>query len=115
MFEWTDNSDVAGIATWLVDRPVKVLVIVLLALLTRRVVHKGIDGLIDRLMSERSSEERDAVQAAEASSGMLRRGVLSEKLASLHERTERARQRAKTLGVLFKSIASAVIGAVTLR
>jgi len=114
VFEWTDNSDVAGIATWLVDRPVKVLVIVLLALLTRRVVHKGIDGLIDRLMSERSSEERDAVQAAEASSGMLRRGVLSEKLASLHERTERARQRAKTLGVLFKSIASAVIGAVTL-
>lgn len=114
VFEWTDNSDVAGIATWLVDRPVKVLVIVLLALLTRRIVHKAIDGLIERLMSERSSEEKDAVQAAEASSGTLRREVLSEKLASLRERTDRARQRAKTLGVLFKSIASAVIGAVTL-
>ena len=114
VFEWTDNSDVAGIATWLVDRPVKVLVIVLLALLTRRIVHKAIDGLIDRLMSERSTEEKDAVQAAEASSGTLRREMLSEKLASLRERTDRARQRAKTLGVLFKSIASAVIGAVTL-
>lgn len=114
VFEWTDNSDVAGIATWLVDRPVKVLVIVLLALLTRRIVHKAIDGLIDRLMSERSSEEKDAVRAAEASSSMLRREVLSGKLASLRNRTDRARQRAKTLGMLFKSIASAAVGTVTL-
>ena len=114
VFEWTDNSDVAGIATWLVDRPVKVLFIVLLALLTRRIVHKAIDGLIDRLMSERSSEEKDAVRAAEASSSMLRREVLSGKLASLRNRTDRARQRAKTLGMLFKSIASAAVGTVTL-
>ena len=83
MLEWTNNSDIAGIATWLVDRPVKVVVIFLLALLTRRLVHKAIDGLIDRLMSERSSDEQDAVQAAEAASGMLRREVLSEKLASV--------------------------------
>ena len=113
VFEWTDNSDVAGIATWLVDRPVKVVVIILLALLVRRLVHRAIDGLIDRLMSERSTEESDAVAAAEAATGTLRREVLAEKLASLRERTERARQRAKTLGVLFKSIASAVIGVVT--
>ncbi len=113
VFEWTDNSDLAGIATWLVDRPVKVVVIVLLALLVRRLVHRAIDGLIERLMSERSTEERDAVAAAEAATGTLRRDLLAEKLASLRERTERARQRAKTLGVLFKSIASAVIGVVT--
>lgn len=114
VFEWTDNSDVAGVATWLVDRPVKVVLIALLALVIRRIVHRAIDGLIDRLMSERSSEERDAVEAAEASTGTLRRDLLTEKLASLRERTERARQRAKTLGVLFKSIASAVIGVVTI-
>jgi len=113
VFEWTDNSDLAGIATWLVDRPVKVVVIVLLALLVRRLVHRAIDGLIERLMSERSTEERDAVAAAEAATGTLRRDLLAEKLASLRERTERARQRAKTLGVLFKSIASAVVGIVT--
>ena len=113
IFDWTDNSDLAGIATWLVDRPVKVLVIVLLAMVVRRIVHRAIDGLIDRLMSERSSEERDAVEAAEAATGTLRRDILAEKLANLRERTERARQRAKTLGVLFKSIASAVVGVVT--
>ena len=113
VFEWTDNSDLAGIATWLVDRPVKVVIIILLALLVRRVVHIAIDGLIERLMSERSTEERDAVAAAEAATGTLRRELLAEKLASLRERTERARQRAKTLGVLFKSVASAVVGVVT--
>ncbi|HBQ04583.1 MAG TPA: mechanosensitive ion channel protein MscS, partial [Acidimicrobiaceae bacterium] len=80
----------------------------------RRVVHRAIDGLIERLMSERSSDERDAVAAAEAATGTLRRELLTEKLASLRERTDRARQRAKTLGVLFKSIASAVIGVVTI-
>ena len=114
VFDWTDNSDLAGVATWLVDRPVKVAVIALLALIIRRVVHRAIDGLIDRLMSERSSEQREAVEAAEAAAGTLRRDLLTEKLASLRERTERARQRAKTLGVLFKSIASAVIGVVTI-
>ncbi|MFL2985660.1 MAG: mechanosensitive ion channel family protein [Candidatus Poriferisodalaceae bacterium] len=114
VFDWTGNSDLAGVATWVVDRPVKVAVIALLALIIRRVVHRAIDGLIDRLMSERSSEERDAVEAAEAATGTLRRDILTEKLASLRERTERARQRAKTLGVLFKSIASAVIGVVTI-
>jgi small conductance mechanosensitive channel len=45
---------------------------------------------------------------------MLRREVLSGKLASLRNRTDRARQRAKTLGMLFKSIASAAVGTVTL-
>ena len=114
VFEWTDNSDLAGVATWLVDRPVKVVLIALLALAIRRVVHRAIDGLIERLMSERSSDERDAVAAAEAATGTLRRELLTEKLASLRERTDRARQRAKTLGVLFKSIASAVIGVVTI-
>ena len=114
VFDWTDNSDLAGVATWLVARPVKVAVIALLALIIRRVVHRAIDGLIDRLMSERSSEQREAVEAAEAAAGTLRRDLLTEKLASLRERTERARQRAKTLGVLFKSIASAVIGVVTI-
>ena len=114
VFDWTGNSDLAGVATWVVDRPVKVAVIALLALIIRRVVRRAIDGLIDRLMSERSSEERDAVEAAEAATGTLRRVILTEKLASLRERTERARQRAKTLGVLFKSIASAVIGVVTI-
>ena len=114
VFDWTGNSDLAGVATWLVDRPVKVAVIALLALIIRRVVHRAIDGLIDRLMSERSSEQREAVEAAEAAAGTLRRDLLTEKLASLRERTERARQRAKTLGVLFKSIASAVIGVVTI-
>ena len=114
VFDWTDNSDLAGVATWLVDRPVKVAVIALLALIIRRVVHRAIDGLIDRLMSERSSEQREAVEAAEAAAGTLRRDLLTEKLASLRERTERARQRAKTLGVLFKSIASAVSGVVTI-
>jgi len=64
-------------------------------------------------MSERSTEERDAVAAAEAATGTLRRELLADKLASLRDRTERARQRAKTLGVLFKSIASAVVGVVT--
>ena len=78
VFEWTDNSDLAGIATWVVDRPVKVVVIVLLALLVRRLVHRAIDGLIERLMSERSTEERDAVAAAEAATGTLRRDLLAE-------------------------------------
>ena len=74
VFEWTDNPDLAGVATWLVDRPVKVVVIALLALVIRRVVHRAIDGLIERLMSERSSDERNAVAAAEAATGNKCRG-----------------------------------------
>ncbi|MGZ0217168.1 MAG: hypothetical protein ACKVKP_14115, partial [Acidimicrobiales bacterium] len=75
---------------------------------------RGIDGLIERLMQERKVDERGAVEEVESTGTAMRRDILARKLSALHERSERARQRAKTLGVLFKSVASAGIGAVML-
>ena len=74
----------------------------------------GFDGLIERLMQERKVDEQGAVEEVESTGTAIRRDILARKLSALHERSERARQRAKTLGVLFKSVASAGIGAVML-
>lgn len=114
IFELTDSSDMAALAGFLVDKPVKIILIVVLALVVRRIVHRGIDGLIERLMQERKVDEQGAVEEVESTGTAIRRDILARKLSALHERSERARQRAKTLGVLFKSVASAGIGAVML-
>lgn len=109
VYEWTDNDALAGAATWLVDRPVKVLTIIVLAWVIRRFAHRTIDGLVERLVKDRQAEEEAAAEQARVSGDRWSREVLAAKLASLHDRSERSLQRARTLGVLFKSAASAVI------
>ena len=93
VYEWTDNDALAGAATWVVDRPVKVLVIIVLALFVRRLAHRGIDALVERLVSDRRAEEEAATEEAKASGDRWSREVLAAKLASLHDRSERSRIR----------------------
>ena len=102
IFELTDSSDIAALAGFVVDKPVKIILIVVLALVVRRIVHRGIDGLIERLMQERKVDEQGAVEEVESTGTAMRRDILARKLSALHERSERARQRAKTLGVLLR-------------
>ena len=66
VFDWTGNSDLAGVATWLVDLPVKVSVIGRLAYIIRRDVQRKIEGLIGHLLYERYSEQVFAEETTEA-------------------------------------------------
>jgi len=49
VFEWTDSEALAGLAEWVIDRPIRVLVIILVAWLVNRVVRRSIGVLSDRI------------------------------------------------------------------
>lgn len=49
VFDWTDNETLASFSTWVIDRPARVLVIVLVAWLVNRTARRAIAALSDRI------------------------------------------------------------------
>jgi small conductance mechanosensitive channel len=92
----TSTSSAHKLIQFLIDRPLKVLVLVLLAWIGVRFAHRAIARFVSRLQPE---------QAREAL-GILREGSMPDDTAPL--RLRRA-QRAETVGALLKSAAGLVI------
>jgi small-conductance mechanosensitive channel len=97
----TETSSAHHLIDFLIDRPLKVLILVVVAWIGVRVAHRAIDRFVSRLQPE---------QAREAL-GLLRDGAVPEDTTPL--RLRRA-QRAETVGALLKSAASLVIWVLTM-
>ncbi|MEM7091966.1 MAG: mechanosensitive ion channel family protein [Actinomycetota bacterium] len=54
IYEWTGNSTLAGLSEWLIDRPVRVLIIVGLAWLINRFARRAISAFSDGIRSQPS-------------------------------------------------------------
>jgi moderate conductance mechanosensitive channel len=104
VYNITKNETLAVNAEWAISKPLAILVVVLLAVLTRWVLHK----LIDRVTSRAS----DGVMPGSFGLGKL--GRSAEKRASGAQSVAAARheQRAKAMGSLLKSISTGVIFAI---
>ncbi|RJS45106.1 mechanosensitive ion channel family protein [Nocardioides cavernaquae] len=81
---WTGNDDLAELATWVLGKPLAILVLILLGLLVRWVVQRVIDRTVDRLANGTNGDH------------------------------VRRRVRARTMGSLLKSIVTTVIVFVVL-
>lgn len=112
LLDWTDSEGLASASVWIVDKPLTVLIILILAVIVRRIVRRAIDHLVDRIAEDKKqSEQTEAARTAEEGRTWDPER-LAAKMGKLRERTERAGQRARTLGTLFKSVASTIIWAV---
>lgn len=49
VYEWTDNQALAGLAEWVIDRPLRVVVIAVVAWLLSRMARRSIGALSDRI------------------------------------------------------------------
>ncbi len=114
VFDLSDNAAFASLAGWLVERPLTIVLIIVLSWLARRFAHRAIDKLVGRIARDRKSENDAAQSEVEDQSGTLTPMVLAKRLSAVRMRNERSRQRAETLGALFKSIATATVGIVAL-
>ncbi len=114
IFDWTGSAGFASASVWIVDKPLTVLVILLLAIISRRIVRRAIDHMVERIGEDKKHEEKDAAERTAEEGRNWDPERLAEKMRQLRERTERASQRAKTLATLFKSVASTIIWAVAL-
>ncbi len=107
--EWvwdaSGNERLAEIIGWSVERPLKVVLILLAAVVVNRLLKNTIDGVVSRLVESRSEKE----SAAESGALVARVGRRARKLTGIHERAERSRQRARTLGGLFRTTTTVAI------
>ena len=90
--EWvwdvTDNETLAGIVDWLIERPLKVAVILVGALVVNRLVKRAIDRMISRLVESRTREESEA--EAESSTRLAQLGRRARgRLQMIHDQAER--------------------------
>jgi small conductance mechanosensitive channel len=84
IYKWTGNDDLAELATWVLGKPLAILVLILLGLLVRWLVQRVIERTVDRLANGASGDH------------------------------VRRRVRARTMGSLLKSIVTTVIVFVVL-
>ena len=111
---WTGSEGFAQASVWIVDKPLTVLVILLLAIIARRVMRRAIDHMVERIASDKKHAEEDEAARTAEEGRTWDPERLADKMKLLRERTERASQRATTLGTLFKSVATTIIWAVAL-
>lgn len=112
VFDLTENETLAE-ATDFTVRPVKVILIFVLAWVINRVVRRIIDRTVQGITD--SQDEKAAAAATEprdhAGHGRLEslRELATRRASRASEQAERGRQRAQTLGTVLRSIASLVI------
>lgn len=110
VFDLTNNETVAEAAGWIVERPLKVVLILLVAYLLNRVVRRAIARAEDRMILDREKrlEERRAEEVDDGRFEDLEPKA-RRKALELAQATEQAKQRAKTLGSIMRSTTTAII------
>ncbi|GAA4262170.1 mechanosensitive ion channel [Dactylosporangium darangshiense] len=97
VFDLTHNGWLAESSYWVLVKPLTILVIILIAFVVRALIHRAVDRLIKHTVSENET------------GGSLLRPLRNRLPNALTLPTERRNQRARALGSVLRSIASAVV------
>lgn len=110
VLDWSGNETLAEAAGWIVERPLKIVLILLGAWLLNRFVRRAIARGEDRMLLDRD-RRLEARQAEEVEDGRFEDRDLAarRKVMELEQATAQAKQRAKTLGSIMRSAATGVI------
>ncbi len=110
VYDITDNARLAEVTDWVIERPLKVLLILVVAFVVNRWVRRGIARGVDRMVQDRETKRlaREELEVGDGRFANLQQKALSKALL-LNDSTERAKQRATTLGTILQSVATAVI------
>lgn len=102
VFDRTDSNTWAAIADWFLDRPLRILLILILAWFASRIGRQVVSKFAEEV-AERSTRQREAVLDE---SPFLRR---VSRLAQHKQQTARAERRAVTLGAMLESLVAIVV------
>jgi small conductance mechanosensitive channel len=113
--EWiwdaTGNEALASMLDWVIERPLKVAIILVGAVVVNRLVKRAIDRMVARLVETRTREESEAEEQSSAALSRLGRRA-RKRIQRIHDQAERARQRAMTLGAVLRSLAGFAVYAL---
>lgn len=107
IFDQTGSDAAARIASWLVDRPLRIALIILAAWVIKRIVNRAIDRFVRRLTENSNTHAPTPALPDDVSSVAGRRALREHTLAA------RAKQRAVTIGTVLQSTTGLVIFLVT--
>lgn len=110
VFDLTGNERLAEILDWVVERPLKVVAILLVAYLLNRFVRRLIVEAEERMIHDRDRRlgEREAAEVRDGRFASLQHKALA-KARDLAQSAERSKQRARTLGTVLQSVATMAI------
>jgi small-conductance mechanosensitive channel len=97
VFDQTKNRWLAESSYWVLVKPVTIVVIILIAFIIRALIHRAVDRLIKHTVAENET------------GGSLLRPLRKKLPTALALPIERRNQRARALGSVLRSIASAVV------
>lgn len=109
-YELTGSAVLARFIDWIVAKPAKVVLILVIAYVVNRIIRRAIRRMVERLVAER--EQRAAERAAaEVDDGRFSafRERAREKAQFLALQRERSLQRTQALGTVLRSITSMVV------
>lgn len=106
VFERTNNEALAKVASWFVDRPLRITLILLVAFIVNLMVRRALHRFVDRVNEQRSENQQATQRATTDAAG---RKIDVQLLERLRERDERGRQRALTLAAVLRNIAAVII------
>lgn len=98
VYDWTGSETLADWTSFLLDRPLKILLVVIGALIVSRLVRRGIDRLTDRVQEAATEVDERAPR----------------KFRQSEVQRERAEQRAETLSAVLRSLGSIVVWTIAL-
>ena len=97
VFEWTDNEFVATAADWLLDRPVRIALIMLLAIAASKVLQRAVARFVNTVAATPNEIRLKAL-----------RDRSPERLV-VEKESKRAEARAETIGLVLRSIVVAMV------
>ena len=110
--EWiwdnTENEKLSEIISWIIERPLKVVVILLVAMIVNRLLRRAIDRMVERIVSAREQEQEAAKIESEKTLSTVGERA-RRKLQRISEHGERSRQRALTLGAVLRGTSTAIV------
>lgn len=110
VYDLTGNETLAEALDWFVERPVKVVAILIGAWVLNRLVRRTIDRAEERMLRDREEKlrERQDEGVRDGRFASMEKKA-RQKAIELTQATEQAKQRAQTLGSILRSTATAVI------
>jgi small-conductance mechanosensitive channel len=104
VYDQTDNEALAGAADWVIERPLRIALVLLAAWIVNKIVHHMIAKIVDRIGSD--STERQMERVRRLGPAVLAQGDEAVK--------ERSKARAETVGVVLRSFSTALIWTIAI-
>jgi small-conductance mechanosensitive channel len=109
IYDWTGKETLARVTEWVVNKPLKVLLVIAIAFVLNRLLRRGIRRLVERLVAQREQQAQARQQELAGEGVAALRERRRARALLLTDQAARSKQRAQALGTVLRSLTSALV------